>query len=161
MCVVFEKCSDVDWVYLFLWHRVCLEDFQKSTWAEAEEGLMLQMDPQGQSLLLTTTALLLSPNSLQAMPRPHPSTPRSTETSSSPPPCRRQSCSATPPATRCPRRTAKLRWCTSPWASCPDLRPPASTTRRSTGERAPTLQQPWPSYHTQVRRAALQHIPPV
>lgn len=97
-------------------------------------------------------------NSLQAMPRPHPSTPRSTETSSSPPPCQRQSCSATPPATHCPRRTAKLRWCTSPWASCPDLRPPASTIRRSTGERPPTLQQPWPSYHTQVRRAARQHI---
>lgn len=91
-------------------------------------------------------------DSLQAIPRPRPSTPRSTETSSSPPPCRRPSCSATQPATRCPARRVQPRWCTSPWASCPDLKPRASTSSsRSTGEQRATLLQPWPSYHTQVQ----------
>jgi len=88
--------------------------------------------------------------SLQAMPRPRPSTPRSFGTSSSPLLCRRPSCSATPPATRCPLRTTKPKWCTSPWVSCPDPRPQASTISCSTGEQAASLLQPWPSIHTQV-----------
>lgn len=111
-----------------------------------------QMGDQGQSHLLTTRC---SPppvsNSLQAMPRPHPSTPRSTETSSSPPRCRRPYCSATLPATRCPPRTARPKWCTSPWASCPDLKPRASTISHSTGGQPATLLQPWPSSRTQVQ----------
>uniref|UniRef100_A0A3Q0T7Z5 Calcineurin-binding protein cabin-1 MEF2-binding domain-containing protein n=1 Tax=Amphilophus citrinellus TaxID=61819 RepID=A0A3Q0T7Z5_AMPCI len=75
-------------------------------------------------------------------------TPRSTETSSSPLPCRPPSCSATPPATLCPPRTA----------NCPDLRPQASTISHSTGEEPATLLQPWPSCHIQVPRPPPTHI---
>uniref|UniRef100_A0A669F7J6 Calcineurin-binding protein cabin-1 n=1 Tax=Oreochromis niloticus TaxID=8128 RepID=A0A669F7J6_ORENI len=77
-----------------------------------------------------TPSHFLSSFRLRAMPRPHLSTQRSNETSSSPPPYRRPSWSATPPATRCPPRTAKPRWCTSPEqaAQTSDLRLPRSAT---------------------------------